>query len=226
MSKNYASDLFLFLKELEANNNRLWFNANKERYNALRNAWIADIDSLIAHMSQWDSDLASQNASDCIYRIYRDTRFSPDKTPYKTYFSAAISPWGRKTNRAAYYLQFDINSEQCGLYGGLWCPDTSMLTKLRHAIVDNIEEWEEIVNQSEITHYFPGWIGARLATAPKGWNRNHPQIEYLRLRDYGKFHQCPPTFFYDHTWPQHAAELFHILKPIIDFLNYSLDEEI
>lgn len=62
-------------------------------------------------------------AKDCVYRIYRDTRFSTDKTPYKIYFSAAFSPWGRKTHRAAYYMQMDVRDAESGLYGGVWCPD-------------------------------------------------------------------------------------------------------
>lgn len=100
----YISRLYDFLRELQANNNREWFAAHKEEYDSLRSLWLDDVDRLIGLMSQWEPQLRALKAKDCVYRIYRDTRFSTDKTPYKVYFSAAFSPWGRKTHRAAYYI--------------------------------------------------------------------------------------------------------------------------
>ena len=102
------------------------------------------------------------------YRIYRDTRFSADKTPLKTYFSALISPTGRHSERAAYYLHMGV--DECALYGGVWCPDSKTLKKLRKAIVDNIEEFRGIVEDKEVARLFPGWWGRALKTAPKGLN--------------------------------------------------------
>ena len=72
---------------------------------------------------------------------------------------------------------------------------------------------------------FPGWCGSTLKTVPKGYDRNHPQAHLLRLKDYGKFHHCDEAFFSDPSWPERAAEKFGILKPLVDFLNYSIDEE-
>lgn len=222
---SYIQELYDFLSALDENNNREWFAQNRHTYERLRSLWLNDIDRLISAMSRWEPRLASQTAKSSAYRIYRDTRFSLDKTPYKTYFSALISPWGKTTSRAGYYIEIGYpKSYEQGLYGGLWCLESSMLKKMRHAIVDNIEEWEEIVTSPDIESNFPGWCSSTLKTIPKGWDRNHPQAEYLRMTNYGKFHRCTPEFYLNPDWPEHAAELFSHLRPLIDFLNYSLDE--
>lgn len=221
----YIQELYDFLQALSENNNREWFARHRDTYDRLRQLWLADIDRLIAAMSQWEPRLATQTAKDAAYRIYRDTRFSLDKTPFKTYFSAAISPWGRKTTRAGYYIEigFPQHYEQ-GLYGGLWCLESPMLKKMRHAIVDNIEEWQEIVTDPDMEREFPGWCSSTIKTIPKGWACNHPQAEYLRMTNYGKFHHCTLDFYLNPDWPERAAEIFSHLRPFIDFLNYSLDE--
>ena len=223
MQSTYTK-LFDFLNRLAANNDRAWFADHKQEYDDLRNAWLGDLGRLINAMSEWLPGMQTQTPASCAYRIYRDTRFSPDKTPFKTYFSAAFSPYGRKTHYASFYLDMGIDESSTGLYGGLWCPEAPVLSKLRHAIVDNIEEFTEIISAPAMKRDFPGWIGNRLKTIPKGWERNHPQAELLRLKDYGKFHHCPHTFFNDPDWPIRAAELYHVLLPLIEFFNYSIDE--
>ena len=217
-------EIYKFLDGIAANNDRTWFAAHRAEYDDLRAQWIEDLDRLIACMSLWQPDIVTQSGRTATYRIYRDTRFSPDKSPFKTFFSAVLSPYGRKTERAAYYIQIDSRNYENGLYGGLYCLDAPTLSKLRHAIVDNIEEFEEIVNAPELVKNYPGWLGEVLKTAPKGWPKDHPQIEYLRLKYYGKFKKCTREYFRDDRWYERASEDFRILKPLIDFLNYSIDE--
>ena len=224
---NYVPRLYDFLRRLDQNNNRPWFQAHKEEFDELRSLWCADLDRVISAMTQWEPGMASQSAKTAAYRIYRDTRFSADKSPYKAYFSAAFSPFGRKSEKAGFYLEMSpLATHEAGLYGGLWCIERPMLNKLRNAIVDNIEEWEEIVNSPQMLRDFPQWCSTSLKTIPKGWDRNRPQAFYLRMTNYGKFHPCSESFFSDPAWPERTAELFHTLKPLCDFLNYSMDEEI
>lgn len=232
MTPYYTRELFDFLAELAANNGRPWFEANRPRYERLRGLWLDDLGRLCRQMSQWEPAMAAVDPRRLAYRIYRDTRFSPDKTPYKTYFSALLSPFGRKTERAAYYLQMgaDLHSDPAsdygtGLYGGLWCPDAQMLRKLRHAMADNYDELTAIVTSPDMTRDWPGWCGRALKTAPKGWPKDHEAIDVLRLCDIGKQHPLTKEFFYSPDWPVEAARLFGELKPLIDFLNYSIDEE-
>ena len=227
---NYIPQLYDFLRRLDANNNRDWFKANKTEYDTLRALWLADLDRMIAAMGEWWPQLRGLTAKDCAYRIYRDTRFSLDKTPLKTYFSAGIGPQGRKAHGAGFYLQPGpgrfTDEVESGLYGGVWCPEAPVLKKLRKAIVDNIEEFEEIINAPGVQKHFPGWCGDTLKTVPKGYDRNHPLAHLLRRKDYGKFHPATEGFFTEPDWPLHAADLFRHLKPFIDFLDYSIHEDI
>ncbi|MCM1347949.1 MAG: DUF2461 domain-containing protein [Firmicutes bacterium] len=224
---NNTEQLYKFLRDLAQNNNRPWFQQHKEQFDEIRANWLAELDRLIAAMTLWEPGMATQTGRTAAYRIYRDTRFSSDKTPYKTFFSAVFNPEGRKSTHAGYYLEMSpFESRHPGLYGGLWCVERPMLTKLRHAIVDNIEEWEEIVNAPELVKNFPGWFSDMLKTIPKGWDRNHPQAFYLRMTNYGKYHPCDEKFFLRSDWPEQAAEQFHILQPMIQFLNYSMDEDL
>lgn len=217
---------FDFLRQLSENNNRPWFKEHKEHFDSLREHWFIRLQQLIDAMTKWDGSFAGITAKQATYRIYRDTRFSLDKTPYKTYFSASVTPHNRRHKYGGYYIELGPGPNQCGLYGGLWCPDSRTLTKLRKAIVDNREEWEEILSDPQINKLYPGWCGSSLKTIPKGWNKDHPLAEYLRLKDYGKCHRPDNGFFNDPCWPEHAAELFRHLKPLVDFLNYSIDEDV
>lgn len=238
METNYIPELYAFLKELGHRQDRQWFKDHKDVYDRLRRCWIEDIDRLIALCSGWWPELKGQSGAGSVYRIYRDTRFSPDKSPYKTYFSAALSPRGRSSEAAhlpGFYIQVGpgrdggatdgYEADASGLYGGLWCPESSVLKKLRKAIVDNIEEFEEILSEPELVKLFPGWYGPQLKTVPKGYDRNHPQAHLLRLKEYGRFMPLGMDFFSDPRWPEKAAEYLRVLFPMLQFLEYSVNEE-
>ena len=214
--------LFDFLERLAANNNREWFAKHKPEYEELRRKWLADVQVLINELAANDPSLRHITAADCAYRIYRDTRFTNDKTPYKTHFSSLISPTGRHSERACYY--FHVGVDEIALYGGLWCPDPKVLKKVRKAIIDNVDEFRQITETPEIQREFPGWWGRQLKTAPKGYDRDHPDIDLLRLTEYGKMHSLSRDFFKKKGWQAEAARLFELLKPMNDFLNYSIDE--
>ncbi|WP_287211068.1 DUF2461 domain-containing protein [Muribaculum sp.] len=221
----YTSDLFNFLENLEQNNNREWFAAHKDTYTALRKLWMDDLARMHEAMCQWEPRLKAYRTETCAYRIYRDTRFSPDKTPYKTYFSAIFSPYGKQPHRGSYYLHMSPHKNESGLFGGVWMPEAPVLKKLRHAIVDNIDEFEEILNQPSLKNNYKQWESEKLKTAPKGWAKDHPQIELLRLKDFGMVHNVETSFFMNSSWPEKAAGIFKHIKPFVDFLNYSIDEE-
>lgn len=214
--------LFDFLTRLAENNDRPWFAANRAEFDALRAQWIDSVQRIVNALAVDDPSLRGVRASDCVYRIYRDTRFSHDKSPFKTYFSALISPTGRHCDRACYYVHVGV--EECAVYGGVWSPEAPVLKKLRRAIVDNIEEFREITETPEIEALYPGWYGRKLKTAPKGYDRDHPDIDLLRLTEYGKCHELDRAFFDAPDWPEKVASMLRILKPMNDFLNYSIDE--
>ncbi len=214
-----------FLGRLADNNDRAWFAAHRAEYDAVREQWLAELGRYIARLAEHDPRVGRLEARRQAYRIYRDVRFSPDKSPFKTYFSAAFQVEGRRDERAGYYLQMDNRADQGGLYGGFWCPDAAQLRKLRHAIVDNIDELRGILAEPSLRElYGDGWCGPALKTAPAGWPKDHPDIDLLRLKSYGKFLSLPPEFFSRPDWPEAAADMTAPLRPLIDFINYSLDE--
>lgn len=214
-----------YLSLLAANNNRPWFQAHRELYDEMRERWYAGLDRLFAAMSVYEPAAQYADGKTASYRIYRDTRFSPDKTPYKTYFSAEFSPRGRHMHGAGWYMQVGAERSQSGFYGGIWSPDSAQLRKMRHAIVDNIEEFEQIMSEPRLRSLYPEWWGPTLKTIPKGWPKDHPQAHLLRLLHYGLEHEVDPSFFDDSEWPLRAAEIMRPLKPLIDFINYSLFDE-
>jgi len=236
---NYIPELYDFLAELGKRQDRQWFKENKAIYDRLRLCWIADMDRLINLCGEWWPELKGQTGAGSVFRIYRDTRFSPDKSPFKTYFSGMVSPRGRSTGSAhlpGFYIQVGpgrmggavdgYEADSSGLYGGLWCPESAVLKKLRKAIVDNIDEFEEIINEPRLNELFPGWYGSRLKTVPKGYDRDHPQADLLRLKEYGRFKPEGIDFFSDPCWPEKAAEYLRVLYPLLRFLEYSVNEEV
>lgn len=219
--------LYGFFNELAANNDRVWFAANKERWEELRKGWMDDVDLLLARMSQWEPRFSHLSAKDCVYRIYRDVRFSQDKSPYKTWVCAGFNLYGRNSHNGGYYIQAGPDGDSgyafSGLFGGVWCPDSAMLRKLRKAITDNIEEFRDIIGNPRLEKYFPGWTGDKLKTAPKGWDKNHPDADLLRLKEFGKACHCDEAFFTG-DWTIEASRRLELLKPLVDFLNYSIEE--
>ena len=104
-------------------------------------------------------------------------------------------------------------------------PRAQSAQKVRKAIIDNVEEFRGIVETPEVLAAYPSWWGPQLKTAPKGYDRNHPDIDLLRLTEYGRCHALTRAFFDNPSWPEKAAEILALLRPMNDFLNYSIEEE-
>lgn len=219
--------MFEFFGELAANNNREWFATRKPDYQRIRAEWIAGMGRFVAALAEEWPAVRYCDPAQSTYRIYRDTRFSPDKTPYKTHIASSVGPGSRQSHYAGIYVQAGIEPADMGIYGGIWQPEAPVLRKLRNAIADNAEEFLSIVSNPAMTAlYGPAeqWCGSALKTAPKGFDKDHEMIVYLRLKDLGKFHQLTPADFLRPDWPEHLASLACPLIPLIDFINYSIDE--
>ncbi len=217
----YVGRLFDFLGRLAMNNNREWFHGNKAEFDELRALWLNDIQRLINLMSEYDETLKGVDAKECAYRIYRDIRFSPNKQPYKIYFSAVIAKGGRKTLKGCYYLHMQPGDS--GLHGGIWCPDMPLLTRLRHEVEDNIDEFLSVVNNVEFKKRYR-LTGDSLKSMPKGFDKNSPYGEYLKMKEYLVSMPVDDDYFTAGDWVARAAEDFKYMKPFNDFLNYVFDD--
>ena len=213
-------DTFRFLEDLEANNDRDWFQANKSRYDAIRGEHEAFIDALILKIGGFDSDIAGMSAKKSIMRIYRDVRFSKDKSPYNIHMSAHIVAGGRSANehgRAGYYVR--LESGKSILAGGAYLPPGEWMTRIRERIESDADELRDIVNAPAFKKYFGGITGEKLKTAPRGYAKDHPEIELLRYKSFLAVHEVSNEQALAPGFIDHATTVFKALAPFDAFLN-------
>lgn len=215
------TQILQFLSELRESNYREWFKDNKERYEVLKKVFIEEVQLLIDRISLFDSTISGLQAKDCLFRIYRDIRFSPDKTPYKTHFSAYIAQGGRKSEQAGYY--FHLEPGNCLLSGGVWCPPSPLLKKLRHEIFNQIEDFVEIIENPDFKKIFPELEGEQLKRNPTGF----PDSQYnyvIRHKDFSVATYKSDSFFYKEDWLEKTVHDYKKLYPFNLFLNSIVDD--
>lgn len=212
-----------FLRSLRAHNDRVWFNDHKDRYLKVKEKVEILTSQLIAGVSEFDPDASRLKPSDCLYRIYRDTRFSNDKTPYKTHIGIYINPpYGKKSPRGGYY--FHIEPDNTLVAGGVWMPEGEIIKRIRQDIFDNIDEYLEIINNPEFQKYFPAGVGEDLLkTAPKGFPKDWEHIELLKPRDFTAYSHLTKEDLDSPALIKNVLARMKALKPLNDFLNYSVE---
>jgi len=213
-----------FLSELKVNNNREWFAQNKAMYDQVRTEFEQMSKELITELSTFDEDLKHVEVKECVFRIYRDTRFSKDKTPYKTHFGIYIaSAGGRKSQRAGYYLHLDPTGSFIST--GVWCPDPTILKALRQSVYDNIDELNEIRSNPEFSQYFNGFFEEdKLKTVPRGFPKDFPDAELLKLKHYLVDHPLDETLLHATDFVSQVSNIAKCAYPFNKFLNYTVDE--
>lgn len=173
-----------FLSALHHNNNKDWFTKNKAQYLDAFDSFKSFVDDLIPYLAQTDHLLNGLTAKDCVYRIYRDVRFSKDKTPYKTHFGANIAPGGRKSKHAGFYLHIEPEGSSI-TGGGIYGPEPPVLKALRTEFYQVPEELIDILEDKAFKKYFNGlWEKDKLKLAPKGFSKDFEHIELLKFKSY------------------------------------------
>jgi len=213
-----------FLKELKINNNREWFAANKAWYEEVRVDFEKMCKELILEISKFDEEIKHVEVKDCIFRIYRDTRFSNDKTPYKTHFGIYIaSAGGRKSRRAGYYLHLDPDG--CFVGTGVWGPEPNVLKALRQSVFDNIDELNEIRNNPEFSQYFKEFFQEdKLKNVPPGFPKDFPDAELLKLKHYLVDFKFNDSHLKSENFVQIVGGILKCAYPLNQFLNFTVDE--
>ena len=206
-----------FLRQLAINNDRTWFKANKDRFDALRSPWEQDMERLIALVADYDPQARGLSVKDSVYRIYRDIRFSHDKRPYKDYFSGVIGRGGRHTVQSCYYVHFGV--QELMLCGGIWWPEKAILEQLRGLIDAEPDEFLAIVNHTDITSRYH-WESRSLKTMPKGFPKDHPLAQFLKMKEFLLVMRPSEEYFSCEDWVERVAADLQPLKPVHDFLNY------
>jgi uncharacterized protein (TIGR02453 family) len=208
-----------FLRDLSDNNNREWFAANKERYVAAADFYKTEVAELITKISEFDTEIKHITAEKSIFRLYRDIRFSPDKTPYKKHFGAYIaSGGGRKSILGGYYFHLEPNASF--LSGGIHCPQKDVLKKIRHGIEDNFEELQEILNEKNFKKHFGTMMSyEKTSRLPLGFPKNSPAAEYLTFKHFLVEHSVKEEALFSENFIDYAAEVFSSMKNFNRFFN-------
>jgi uncharacterized protein (TIGR02453 family) len=216
-----AKETLDFLKKLDKNNNRDWFQANKKVFDAAQDNLTAFTDYLIGEAGKFDDAVATLDPKSCVFRIYRDVRFSKDKSPYKTNLGAYISPGGRKSMQPGYY--FHLQPGQSFIAGGKHLPDGPETLKIRNAIANNTDEFLKIVGKKSFRDAFGEMRGDKLKSAPKGFDPEHKAFEYLKLKEFMAFTELHDNkFLISAEFPKHLVKTMKEMFPLVSFLRKPL----
>lgn len=212
-----------FLKALQNNNNKPWFDENRKIYEAAKEN-IQDLTGkLIPVIAEFDDAIGSLQIKDCTFRINRDVRFSKNKTPYKTNMAAYFSRGGKKANVAGYYFNCEPGKSYAA--GGFYSPMPIELGKIRQEIDYNFDEWEKMMRMKEFKKYFPEGIDGieTLIRPPKGYTEDNPAIKYLKMKHFIVSTPLTDEEIQSKTFVKDLAKVFEVIKPLVDFLNRSIE---
>jgi len=200
-----------FLKELTLNNNRDWFQEHKSWYETAKNEFKSFVQQVKSELSEMDKIEKAK-----VYRIYRDLRFTKDKTPYKTHFSAQFMRKG-KHRRGGFYMQ--ISEAEVLVAGGFWGPDKNDLQYIREGILADAEPLREAFKNKEIRNRFGGLTGEELKTAPRGYDREHPDIDLLRKKQFLLMRKYQVDKVFEKNFHSQVATDFATMIPVFQVLT-------
>ncbi|MGN0223199.1 MAG: DUF2461 domain-containing protein [Muribaculaceae bacterium] len=220
-------EILQFLRDLEQNNNRDWFNANKPRYQHAQQLWNAFCEQLIAEVGRFDPAIAPLTVQNCTYRIYRDTRFSADKTPYKTHFGVFMCPGGKKSMHAGYYFHLgtgigDGYPHAHMLAAGNYCYDPKAIKILREDISDDWENFSRNVLGAADSSFTPDMDGA-LKRVPREYPADAPYADWMRMRNFCLVTNVDDAFVLAPDLARRVATLFSTTARFTAFVNRAVD---
>jgi len=213
-----------YLKDLEANNTREWFDLNRERYDITRRKFLTVADTLIHEIRKFDDEIPPLNPKDCVFRIFRDVRFTHDKSPFKSNYGCFIARGGKKSGFAGYYLH--IQPGECFLSGGIYMPPAEHLQAIRQEIYYHPRDYIGIVENKEFKATYTLPYFDQLKTAPKGYPKDWEHIDLLKNRSYAVGHPIAEKELYAADFLTKAIELFKVVHPFNRYLNRAVDENI
>lgn len=215
-------EILQFLKELEANNQRDWFEANRGRYEKTRKQFLELTALLIEEIRKFDGEVPVLDPRDCMFRIFRDVRFSNDKRPFKTNYGSYITRGGRKSGSAGYYIH--VQPGEYFLAGGVYMPPPEHLQAIRQEIYYHPKEYSDLLKGEPFKSTFDQHYFDPLKTAPKGYPKDWEYVDLIRNRSYGFGHHLTQGEILSASLPERCIQLFKIAYPMNCFLNRAIDE--
>ena len=213
-----SKDTLEFIKALTQNNDRDWFAANKEWYERSRADMEQLVSQLINAVSEFEPRMKYLGPKKCLFRIYRDTRFSNDKSPYKTNFGAILRP-ADISKGSGYYLH--VSPEESFLSCGHYMLPPSELKKMRKGIYDDFETLHNILNEKDFKEEFEGFSRDEdiLQRVPNGFDKNHPAAEYMKLKHFYVLKPISESQLLKEDFVSYAAGIYKKMQPLSNFLN-------
>lgn len=219
----HLRDLTQYLAELSENNHRAWFVMNKPRYDILREEFLGLVTTLIPQIARFDPAITGCNPKKALFRINRDIRFSHDKTPYKSFFSASITSSGLKKpsqgGGPSYYFQINAQGKLL-VASGEWMPPSDRLRAIRQRIVDEPAVFEKIANSKKLATHFGGLQEeGKLKRPPKGFDADCPQIELVKLKHFIVWRESGIRGMMPEVLEKELLEGFRIAQPLVCWLR-------
>lgn len=213
-----------FYSDLRENNNKLWFESERKRYEEARKDYLQLVEFLLSKTKKIDESLENLSVKDCIFRFNRDVRFSRDKSPYKTFMGISFTPYGKKASLAGYYVHLDVSGDSFS-GGGLYMPGSSALNRVRTEIHLFPDEFKAIVSAPDFKKCFGSLDtdpNILLSRPPKGFSHEDPAIEYLKYKSFTAVRPLKKEIFTSSKLVDQILESFYAVSPLVKFLNQSL----
>ena len=212
-------DIINFLEELAANNDRAWFEANRDRYKAVKSRMDAVAKDFIEAVAAFDPSVEGVQVKDATYRIYRDTRFTKDKSPYKTWFGVYVCPRGKRSGFSGYYMHVEPENDYYMLCTGAYCPTPGEVKSIREEIMTEGENFVETIRAAR--GFEIDWTTA-YKRMPQGWSADDPHSEYYRLRNYLLMKVVDRDYVLADDFISRAAAEMSLTRPFNDTLNRAI----
>jgi uncharacterized protein (TIGR02453 family) len=211
-----------FLRQLEQNNNRDWFNAHKSEYQFAKAEFEQVLDQIISKLGQVDPRVNGMKASDAIFRIYRDTRFANDKTPYKNNFGAHLSRGGKNSGEPGYY--FHIQPGESFISGGIYMPSSDKLKAIRKEISLFPEDFTALIEDPFFVKNFTFFQDDKLKRPPLGFSADFPLIEYIKFKHFCPWLPVTDEWLGSPELSTKIVDLYSKMKPFNDFIYRALED--
>lgn len=204
-----------FLGKIKKNNNREWFAENKSLYQKENQLFISFADNLLSEMNKFDN-IETPSGKKSVFRIYRDVRFSKDKTPYKTHFSGSFKR-ATKQLRGGYYFHIEPGNSFIG--GGFWGPNSKDLLRIRREISIDAGELKTIITSEKFISFFGTLEGEKVKTAPRGFDKNHRDINLLRLKQFVISKKFSDKEILNSNFSDEIIKTFEAMRPFFDYMS-------
>jgi len=213
-----------FLKDLTKNNNRDWFEENRNSFEAAKKDFESFIEIVLKKYSPRDEDITTLKAKECLFRINRDVRFAKDKSPYKNNMGASISRGGKKSLFAGYYFHCQPGKSFAG--GGVWMPEAQETKKIRQEVDYCLGEFKSILGSKKFKSVYGELERSEeyaLVNIPKGYEKDNPAAEYLKLKSWIAMRPLTDAELTSKALEKIVLEAFDTLRPLVKFLNRAIE---